>query len=222
MEIQKPKRIPLSTQIVQEMERLIRSGQWPVEERIPAEPELVRLFGVSRNTVREALQSLIHAGLLAARPGDGTYVKRRTRMESVLHSELAGADPAKVLEARLTLELGIAELAAQNRTEPDLTALRKALDRRNLSDNLALDAEFHMAVAYATHNPLLADFYNEVCRYMLNNLPDAALEGQKYVWETALHEQLFQALALKDAEGAKNTTRAIVGIYAERIGCPHP
>ncbi|MDD3885575.1 MAG: FadR/GntR family transcriptional regulator [Victivallaceae bacterium] len=218
MKIQKPQRTSLSAQIVQEMERIIGTGEWPVGGQIPPEPELMRLFGVSRNTLREALHSLIHAGLLLAKPGDGTYVKRRTRMESLLHRELAGAEPGKVLEARLALELGIVGLAAKNRTAGDLHELRLALDRRNGGDDQAADAEFHMAVARATHNPLLADFYNEICRYMLQNLVDTPLKGEMLEREIVLHEDLYRALNDADAERAKAVTREIIRIYSGRIG----
>ena len=215
--IHKPQRTSLSSQVVQEIERQIRQGVWQLNERIPAEPELASAFGVSRNTIREALQSLIHAGILAARPGDGTYAKRRSRMESALHSELATAERSQVLEARLTLELGIVELAARNRTPDDLEKLRSALDERNQSDNVELDAAFHALIAQASHNPLLADFYNEICRYMLNNLPEKPLEGAVYQEETCLHETLYQAIADQDPTAAQTVARAIIALYAARF-----
>ena len=217
LKVNKLKRTSLSSQVVQEIEQQIRHGHWQLGERIPSEPELAAVFGVSRNTIREALQSLIHAGILEARPGDGTYIQRRSRMESALYSELAGLELAKVLEARLTLELGIVELAAANRTEDDLQLIRQALNKRNESDNSALDANFHMQIAYAAHNLLLANFYNEICRYMLSNLPEQPLEGEAYDQETSLHEQLYSALEDKDPAAAKAAAKAIVNIYANRF-----
>jgi len=215
--LSKPKRTSLSSQVVQEIERQIRQGFWQLGERIPAEPELASAFGVSRNTIREALQSLIHAGILEARPGDGTYIRRRSRMESALHSELESLALAKVLEARLTLERSIVELAAANRTDEDLKNLREALDKRNQSDNPLLDAEFHMLIAYAAHNPLLADFYNEICRYMLKNLPETPLTGEAYAHETLLHEKLFEAIFRQDGSAAQTAAQEIVNIYASRF-----
>ena len=217
LSLAKPKRTSLSSQVVQEIERQIRQGAWQLGERIPAEPELAQAFGVSRNTIREALQSLIHAGILAARPGDGTYIQRRSRMESALYSELESLELNEVLEARLALETSIVELAAANRTDEDIQKIRQALDKRNQSDNPLLDAEFHMLVAYAAHNSLLADFYNEICRYMLKNLPNEPLTGTAYTEETFLHEQLFESLVKQDAGAAKQTAQAIVNIYANRF-----
>ena len=69
MELKKPVRVSLSRQVLTAMESMIRSGKWKVGDRIPAEAELARAFSVSHNTIREALQSLIHMGMLEARPG---------------------------------------------------------------------------------------------------------------------------------------------------------
>ncbi|NED61588.1 FadR family transcriptional regulator, partial [Streptomyces sp. SID10244] len=53
--------------VVDRMRDLIRSGEWAVGERIPPEPALVALFGVGRNTIREAVRALEHAGMLVPR-----------------------------------------------------------------------------------------------------------------------------------------------------------
>ena len=79
MELKKPVRVSLARQVLTAMESMIRSGKWKVGDRIPAEAELARAFSVSHNTIREALQSLIHMGMLEARPGDGTYVMASDR-----------------------------------------------------------------------------------------------------------------------------------------------
>ena len=71
--IERPKRT--SELVVERMEQLIRDGVWPVGACIPAEPELVRDFGVGRNTIREAVRALEHSGMLVPRRGDGTYVR---------------------------------------------------------------------------------------------------------------------------------------------------
>lgn len=218
MEIKKPKRISLSAQIVAEMERLIRHGQWKVGERIPAEPELTALFGVSRNTVREAVQSLIHAGLLNAKPGDGTYVMGRSRFEVLMQNQLGDSEVGLVLEARLALESSIAALAAQNRTEEDLVKLADALKRRNESQNLTNDTNFHIAVARATHNPFLTDLYDEICLFMLKNMLQELPEGDAQRQEIDLHNRLYRTLELADSEAARQVTGEIVQFYSLRLG----
>ena len=65
----------LSIQVARQIENLITSGVWPVGTRISPEKDLVNRLLVSRNTVREALRSLVHTGMIEARARDGTYVR---------------------------------------------------------------------------------------------------------------------------------------------------
>jgi len=217
MEINKPTRVPLSAQVVGEMERLISDGVWPVEGRIPPEPELVKLFGVSRNTVREAVQSLIHAGLLVAKPGNGTFVVGKSRLGILIHNELSATRPDMVFAARLALETGIAELAARNRTSADLEELNTLLIKRNTSQLPEADAAFHMKIAEATHNGFLTKFYNEICLYMMKNLPEKPLSGQTLTDEITLHNALFESIANSDSSRAKELTAQIITLYTSRF-----
>src|ERR671933_1644669 len=77
------RRAGLIEQVIDQLREQIVAGTWPIGARIPTEAELAQLTGTSRNTVREAVQSLVHAGLLERRQGSGTYV--------LAASELAGA-----------------------------------------------------------------------------------------------------------------------------------
>src|ERR671938_308515 len=82
------RRAGLIEQVIEQLREQITSGQWPVGSRIPTETELSQLTATSRNTVREAVQSLVHAGVLERRQGSGTYVRAS--------SELAGAVSRRV------------------------------------------------------------------------------------------------------------------------------
>ena len=77
------KRTGLVDQVIEQMRELVASGEWPLNQRIPPEAELVNALGVGRNTVREAVRALAHAGLFEVRQGDGTFVRAT--------SELSGA-----------------------------------------------------------------------------------------------------------------------------------
>lgn len=65
------KRDSLSKQVSDKLEAMIEAGTYRVGDRFPTEPELMEMFSVSRNTVREAVQSLTWAGLLDVKQGDG-------------------------------------------------------------------------------------------------------------------------------------------------------
>jgi DNA-binding FadR family transcriptional regulator len=125
--------VPKSTlvdTVITRLEELITSGEWPVGSRVPPEPELVRALGVSRNTVREAVRALVHAGLLDPRPGDGTYVRANNGLDAALERAARRWDALDVLEVRNMLERDAARLAAQRRDDLDLDAIETALRRR--------------------------------------------------------------------------------------------
>lgn len=66
--------VPLHDQISEGIRGAIVAGRWPEHYKLPAEPDLAREIGVSRGTVRRALQTLISEGLLQQVHGRGTFV----------------------------------------------------------------------------------------------------------------------------------------------------
>jgi DNA-binding FadR family transcriptional regulator len=142
----------------------ILSGDWPAGTRLPAIERLAADAGVSRTVAREAVKALATQGLLAVAHGHGTVVAARTNrpvVEALRHGMRASADLLGIMEVRLALEAEAAALAAERRTEEDLTALRDAAERmrklrweREASGFVQADLAFHEAVVRATHNPM--------------------------------------------------------------------
>ncbi|MGN0865240.1 MAG: FadR/GntR family transcriptional regulator [Akkermansia sp.] len=217
--VRRPVRQSLAKQVRESMETLIREGEWVVGERIPAENSLTELFGVSHNTVREAVQGLIHAGLLVARPGDGTYVTATDRLDAALDDRLHRADTARILEARLAVEQAVTALAARNRTPDDLAAMRAALATcktrrgRGIEDDMA----FHACVADATHNPILSQIYRVLAGYLSRHFTAALSERQYDPAALALHDELLAALEAGDADAATHAVAQIVAFDTENI-----
>ena len=215
MELKKPVRVSLARQVLTAMESMIRSGKWKVGDRIPAEAELARAFSVSHNTIREALQSLIHMGMLEARPGDGTYVMASDRFAVAVSNRLKESELPQILEARL---------AAVKRTDEDLKDLENALKdchgrvRQGIEDDML----FHAAVARATHNPVLSELYNVVIRHVQENLEKLLQEKQYDSGAMKLHDDLLAAIRNQEADEAENIIVKIVEFDTVSIGgsCP--
>jgi DNA-binding FadR family transcriptional regulator len=136
---------------------------WPVGTRIPPEPELAGTLGVGRNTVREAVRALAHAGILEVRQGDGTYVRATSEISGALR-RLAGDELREVLQVRRMIESEGARLAARNRTAEDLADLDAALAvcEASTADPVAFaaaDLAFHQLVLRCAHNTVLAELY---------------------------------------------------------------
>lgn len=213
VEFSKPLRLTLSAQILQQVERCIKDGLWPVGEKIPGELELMSEFSVSRNTVREAIQALCFAGVLQTRPGDGTYILCRDKFDAALHKRLQQAHLTEVLETRFILETNIAFLAAERGTAEDIVSLRAALLAREeeLPDRefISADSVFHLRLAAMCHNPLLYDMYTSLISF-LEELVAIYLEHSGRNRQHREHRDLYAAIADRQGEAAAEIVRLLV------------
>lgn len=215
MKLQKPKRETLSAQIVQQMEQCIEEGVWPVGSKIPSELELMDEFGVSRNTIREATLSLVHAGLLRSQRGGGTYVARSDRLDAALQDWLKSSSLSEILETRLVLETSIVRYACQRSTEEDRKALQEVYLTR-MGAPLApvaaftqIDKQFHLQVAKCCHNSILCGLYEsffsflEECFAVFQNYTDDIVQN-------AEHEAIYNAIVEGDEKAAVHAVNELV------------
>jgi len=218
MSLTQAKRISLTEQVVRQIQARIESGEWPVGMRIPPEPELVKQLGVSRNTIREAVRALGHAGLLEARQGDGTYVCTASDLKAAMGRRLQRSPIEDTLEVRHCLEREAARLAAIRRSEGDKERLLRCLEQRSVTmagpDKEAAvqaDMELHKAVMEATHNALLIDIYanmTDALRISIDRtlLSDLALYDE---YDTS-HRKLVEAIVQGDADAAVQAANAYI------------
>ncbi len=159
----------LSDEIVERVEGMILEGTLQPGERLPAERALAEEFGVSRPSLREAIQKMAARGLLVSRHGGGTFVAdtlgssfRDPLLELLEKHPEAQRD---LIEFRHTLEGSCAYFAALRATEPDRERLSAAFDRLtecyaregkvSRAEEGTADAHFHLAIAEASHNAVL-------------------------------------------------------------------
>ena len=212
------KRYPLSKQVSDQLEKMIESGEYAVGEKIPTEIELMDIFSVSRNTLREAIHSLTSAGVLEVRQGDGTYVLSNNRFNANMSKEYAQASLSDIKEARNSLELSIVYLAAQRRTPEDLKLItEKYLNRSGLAEtskeNTLADMEFHMAIAEASHNKILFDLYRSISVHLENQIAERQLMTKMDCEAIdTLHQKLFLAIKDQKADEARMWARDILSI----------
>jgi DNA-binding FadR family transcriptional regulator len=207
--------VPLSTarrsglvdQVIEQLRTSVSSGEWPVGQRIPNETVLVESLGVGRNTVREAVRALAHAGILDVRQGDGTYVRATSEVSGALR-RLCGAELRDVLQVRRGLEVEGARLAAANRTEADVAELRALLARRDeclqdgrTDDFARADVEFHLAVVASSHNVMLTELY----RGLLEAVAASVATTHEKPVEIVDHGLLLDHIAAGDVDQAART-----------------
>lgn len=183
--------------------------------RIPTEPQLVAALGVGRNTVREAVRALAHAGVLECRQGSGTYVISTDELAPVVARRLTDDRLAEVVEVRRALEVEAARLAALRRTDKDLAALDAALAAREAAwhdgrfdDFVAADARLHVAVVAAAHNRMLAELYASMSTAMQASVAQVvgAITPDRYVD----HSRLVAAIRAGDPTRAAQEAGAFL------------
>lgn len=183
-----------------EIRTLILSGELQAGERL-FEDRLAERLGVSRNPVREALRELESTGLVEVIARRGAYVTT--------------FDPAaarQILELRQVLEAYAAELAAANRTDADLHAMRECLARGRVATadgDLVIAAshhrEFHQLVERAAQNDYLEPTVGPL-RHQ-TELVFSRLANHRGVLSWDEHQRLLEAIEAHDAEAARDATR---------------
>ncbi len=167
-----PSRLPASTlvdDVTEEIRRMILTGEVKPGEFLPTRKELAAQFGVGLSTVQEAIQALSAVGLLASRAGKGTWV-REDAMDGLIHPEAVRArlgelNARRVYEARRVVEIALTEMAARRATPEDVERIWNAMHRMEATVDdteafVAADLDFHLAVARASKNELLEQFYH--------------------------------------------------------------
>ena len=215
-------RPPLAAEVTAKLRDMVHSGEWPLDQRIPPEPELMATLGVSRGTLREAVKALAHGGMLEVRRGDGTYVRATSEMSGAARRMYQDHTEQHILEVRLGLDTQAARLAARAATDDDVTALRALLTARDQAwrdgDFEAwadADWRFHEGIARASGNPLLHELYasfgTAFHQDLLKQQPRAGFNGLPRDG----HETLIEAIERRDADAAVATVNRNLNSCAE-------
>jgi DNA-binding FadR family transcriptional regulator len=184
MPLRSTERSSLVPKVIEQLRGQIASGEWGVGARIPPEPDLAAALGVGRNTLREAVLALVHAGLLERRQGSGTFVVGDRELSGAVARRVADAHLEEVLEVRRAFEVEAARVAAIRRTAEDLVALDSALADREAAwhggDPAAFveaDVVLHQTVVAAAHNRILAELYADFSAALRSSLIDQVGSG---------------------------------------------
>ena len=209
------KRAKVSDEVAKQIKALISEGKLKPGDRLPPERELIKQFGISRPSLREALNSLVTMGFLEVKQAKRTYVKSvaSERMQDPL-SLLIQTDTQKIhdlIEVRKAMEAGGAYYAAQRASEEDIERLEKILKemKQAIEKGQPLekeDADFHLAIAQATHNiiqiHLMSTIYDllreSVAKIFTNHVKTKKLYQQHY--------RIFCAIKKHSPEKAREST----------------
>lgn len=201
----------VSKQIEQQILALMRDGQLTIGERLPSERELSEMFSVSRASVREAMRSLEHLGVIDVRQGGGTFVREAgwrdlgSRITAVfaVHPNLLG----DIYEARCVIEPALGRSAAQNATDEDIVQLHEILDRQGEKllrgePTVLEDNEFHAIITRAAGNPILQTMA-EACLNLLESSRESYLQTRdRQTVSLRTHRMILDAIERHDPDAA--------------------
>ena len=206
---------------------LIGSAKLRPGDQLPTERQLMAALAVGRSTVREAISRFQALGVLEARKGCGTFLVRAVSPDTI-HLPLTIDAIAlrdrllQTLEVRRGLEVEAGAAAARHASAEDIARMEDkliAMERVHLEKGTAgrEDLAFHLAIYDATHNPLfrqLLEGIREAVEQFFENPFDRADFARR---SFPLHRELFEAIRGRDADGARDKTRAILAIVQEDI-----
>ena len=202
------------TTIYRSLRDAIEDGNYEPGDRLPAERELSGRLGAPRGAVRRAIQRLEREGRVTRQIGAGTFVAplREDRADA---GQLDQVSPLDVLEARMALEPGFADLVVARASADDLGHLQVRVDvmRKAGSQDDFREAgyAFHLALARATRNPLLVHFFEIIIAARvaagmskLRHLNDTQERRDAQV---ARNQAVVDALAVRDAQTSRRLLR---------------
>lgn len=207
----------LSSQVVDYILDLIKSGKVKPGEKLPTEKALIETLGISRTCVREAIKSLESLDLITVRPKIGTVVKqpspgalfRAEHLSTAAHNHQTDV----LIEFRTILEVGLVSLATEKAEAADLEAMEQAVEEHENAINAGepaykADLAFHSAIATASKNPFAIMVFESILdpltdqRLKTNAIPNAAEDGLRD------HRSILAAIKKRNGKRARELMRA--------------
>jgi len=210
--------------VVAQILEAIEAGEYRVGDKLPSEMDLCDQIGVSRSSIREALNALRLVGVIETRKGDGTFIasenwRKDSKKESFTVAEIFqhGANTFETLEARRVVEPAVAEFALEMMKEENLSKILDALQnmkktaskkdsRRWHNEN----KKFHFAIVETTRNGPLIKYVKSLLDLFTKSdfgveLRKHYLTEEKYVKEAIeVHEAIYEGLKDRDEKKIRN------------------
>jgi GntR family transcriptional regulator, transcriptional repressor for pyruvate dehydrogenase complex len=206
----------VAEKVANQLKKAISNGVFKVGNRLPSERELAEQMGVSRTSVREAIQQLELLGIVDTFHGGGSIVRNLTDQEIRSPMEIVlEQDKERVLElaeVRAFMEAWAAKRAAANRTDAELQLIRGFLEEMELDLEKGrirpeIDFKFHAEIASATHNTIflhLIQSVHQLISYSVKVHREQIFvdpEDQQTIYYH--HLRVFKAIQDRDPEGAE-------------------
>lgn len=211
---------------IKEILDLIVNQQFKPGSKMPGEREFAEYLGISRASVREALQILSFAGAVEIKPGSGTFVSENMDAVWELRKKYnliiieKGQEYLKVCECRKIYDPPITKLAAQNATEKDKAdihtsymQMEKLLSEERQRDFRIEDLNFHKLIAKATQNEIIYESYSFILDHFLET-EHLKKYGQIVIQQ---HKEILDAIESKNPQKAERCAYKHIDTIAQNL-----
>ena len=184
--------------------KAIENGTIRVGDELPPERDLAEALGISRNSLRECMAILSFMGIVENRGNRKILIRNADRFrkaQSLIDLSYSQDTFEDFMEFRRTNEREIARLACRRATEEDLERMRESVERlENDATDFEADVDFHLNLAYASHNTIFASMLDFVNSLILE-LRMRFFEREDYHGKTAeAHRRIYEAVRARDEE----------------------
>jgi DNA-binding FadR family transcriptional regulator len=207
----------LSPDIAISLSERIKAGEWSAKNVLPNERALAEHYGVARNTIRRAMDTIERDGLISREVGRGTMIKEQQSSEMIdIMQRIAGTSPLDIMNMRLIIEPQAAASAATNASESELKNIRLAHEGAIASSTIETfeqaDSEFHRRIFMSTRNEFLHNLHDMLLA-IRGRQPMVEIRRRNFSEERRLeycdqHEAIVDALVARDSNGAAKAMRA--------------
>lgn len=228
----------LSDSVIEEIKRMLMSGELKEGQKLPNQNELASLLGVSRTSLREALNTLRMIGVIEQKPGYGTVIKSRGAaiFADHLNFPLISDERAtyELIEARGVIEVGAVELAVFHATEEQIREMgmlieemEKNLKNKRVAEYISNDVAFHYLIAKASQNRFIVHLYATL-RGAMEQFMQEGFRVLYFMLDRSFefHVKIYEAIKARDVELAVSNMRShiedvksvIKGFYEGQTG----
>lgn len=218
------KKVNIADSVYENMLEMVADGSWPEGTKIPSENELKDKFQVSRNTVRQAIQKMSALGILEAKQGEGTFVKKIDTgfyLNILIPTVFLGDESCiSILEFEKSIQVESVKLAGMRATKEEIEGLKHyitLMERETDPDRFfECDIEYHKYLSQITHNEMFYKSMSIIKCMLKENLREiVARYGTKE--SIAHHTRIYEYLRDGEVQEAAELMDEHMQVVLDRL-----
>jgi DNA-binding FadR family transcriptional regulator len=214
----------ISNLVIEQIKEAVFQKRLKPGDKLPSERQLMDQFKTSRVTIREALRSLEHFGIIEIKRGvdGGAFIRDpNTKLITNFLQDMFLMGKIKIsdmTEARLAIEPYSVRLATERMTEDALNKIsqniqeaKECLEKDNKEDARLLNLEFHRLIAQTSQNPVIIFMMDSIMDIMENNISSIPLSIKTVEKTIQYHNKIYLTLKGKNANRAQDLMLEHIG-----------